>query len=415
MSGSLNAFLTALASTVTYQRGEELRKLLSVSNQHALEAVRQRSRGMPGWDANGMVREEMRRYSLRGSGWDDIFAQHCTALGALLAGRAVDAYAQLVAYTQPFLKLFREDKDAWLVPVMCGMVHNLRDVARQADAETRRSGKSSDALDNCGTLMQSCFRTALQATGNKEKKLALLEIINTLFKVYFQLNTLRLCKTLINAVASKQFLEFDMFPASQRVTYRYFTGRLNIFDEKYQEAVDDLTYAFEHCPRGAEVNKARCAYYLVPARMLLGDLPRQAMLQRFNLHHYVPIVEAMREGSIQRLDSCLRDNQYGFIQAGTFLLVEKLKLFVHRRLFKRVALLHRVQDPAKADRLPLVKVQQALAWQGVDIDLDGVECIAANLIYRKLVKGYLSHQHRIAVLSKQDPFPALSAATLTDP
>ena len=69
--------------------------------------------------------------------------------------------------------------------------------------------------------------------GNKEKKLALLEIINTLFRVYFQLNTLRLCKTLINAVNSKQFLEFDMFPASQRVTYRYFTGRLNIFDEKY--------------------------------------------------------------------------------------------------------------------------------------------------------------------------------------
>ena len=62
-----------------------------------------------------------------------------------------------------------------------------------------------------------------------------------------------------------------------------------------------------------------------------------------------------------------------------------------------------------------VKVQQALAWQDVEIDLDGVECIAANLIYRKLVKGYLSHQHRIAVLSKQDPFPRLSAATLTDP
>ena len=60
---------------------------------------------MPGWDANGMVREEMRRHSLRGSGWDDIFSQHCTALGALLAGRAVDAYAQLVAYTQPFLKV----------------------------------------------------------------------------------------------------------------------------------------------------------------------------------------------------------------------------------------------------------------------------------------------------------------------
>ena len=83
----------------------------------------------------------------------------------------------------------------------------------------------------------------LLSTGNKEKKLALLEIINTLFKVYFQLNTLRLCKTLINAVNSKQFLEFDMFPASQRVTYRYYTGRLNIFDERYVSCLSRLSYS----------------------------------------------------------------------------------------------------------------------------------------------------------------------------
>ena len=49
------------------------------------------------------------------------------------------------------------------------------------------------------------------------------------------------------------------------------------------------------------------------------------------------------------------------------------------------------------------------------MDMDGVECIAANLIYRKFVKGYISHQHRVAVLSKADPFPPLSSATLTDP
>lgn len=60
-----------------------------------------------------------------------------------------------------------------------------------------------------------------------------------------------------------------------------------------QEAVEDLTYAFEHCPASAEINKARCAYYLIPARMLLGDLPTQALLQRFSLHHYMPIVEVM--------------------------------------------------------------------------------------------------------------------------
>ena len=65
--------------------------------------------------------------------------------------------------------------------------------------------------------------------------------------------------------------------------------------------------------------------------------------------------------------------------------------------------------------VPAVKFQKALAWQGAEMDLDGVECVVANLIYRKLVKGYLSHQHRIAVLSKQEPFPPLSLATLTEP
>lgn len=64
----------------------------------------------------------------------------------------------------------------------------------------------------------------------------------------------------------------------------------------------------------------------------------------------------MREGNLQRLEQCLQENQFRFIQAGTFLLVEKLKTFVHRRLLKRVALLHKAQEPAKAERLPLGKL-----------------------------------------------------------
>ena len=55
----------------------------------------------------------------------------------------------------------------------------------------------------------------------------------SLRQVYFRLNTLRLCKNLINAVHSRQFAPFDAFPASQRVTYKYYTGRLAIFDEQY--------------------------------------------------------------------------------------------------------------------------------------------------------------------------------------
>ena len=38
---------------------------------------------------------------------------------------------------------------------------------------------------------------------------------------------------------------------------------------------------------------------------------------------------------------------------GIYLLLEKLKFPVYRRLFKRVQLLHAAQSPAKASQLPL--------------------------------------------------------------
>lgn len=43
-----------------------------------------------------------------------------------------------------------------------------------------------------------------------------------------------------------------------------------------------------------------------------------------------------------------------------------------------------------------------------------MECIVANLIFQKYVKGYISHKLRTVVLSKQDAFPPLSEIQLRD-
>ena len=56
------------------------------------------------------------------------------------------------------------------------------------------------------------------------------------------------------------------------------------------------------------------------------------------------------------------------------------------------------------------KFWRALAWQGVDMDMDEVECVMANLIFRKYVKGYISHKSLVVVISKVDPFPPLETA-----
>lgn len=60
---------------------------------------------MPGWSNDAMVREELRKQSLRGTAWEEFLSQHCIAIGQLVAGKPSNAYLQLVAYTQPFLKV----------------------------------------------------------------------------------------------------------------------------------------------------------------------------------------------------------------------------------------------------------------------------------------------------------------------
>jgi hypothetical protein len=65
--------------------------------------------------------------------------------------------------------------------------------------------------------------------------------------------------------------------------------------------------------------------------------------------------------------------------------------------------------------VPLALLQAALAAQGVEKDADEVECVLANLIFSRYVKGYIAHRARVAVLSKADPFPPLSDVSLADP
>jgi len=119
-------------------------------------------------------------------------------------------------------------------------------------------------------------------------------------------------------------------------------------------------------------------------------------------------VHAVRCGDIRALDAALEENQEAFIRQGTYLLVEKLRSGVYRTLVKRIAAVQRERDPARASQLPVALFQRALAWLGVEMEADECECVLANLIFRKYIKGYLSHKQRTLVLSKVAPFPPLS-------
>ncbi|PRW20744.1 PCI domain-containing 2 [Chlorella sorokiniana] len=404
---SFASYIQAVASAINRQDGAQLRELVAAGSAAAQQAVFAARQGNPRWNPAAAT-------SRLPEGWAEFLALHCACLAALQEGKRVEAYDKVVAALQPFLKVFREDSGAWVVAPMHSVVHNLSSVALAADAELRAAGQRPDKLGDAGDQLRKCFSVSLQAPGNKDKKLAALDIVNVSIKIYFRLNTLRLCKNLIRTVDSRQFADFDAFPASQRVTYKFYVGRLAVFDENYQEAQEALEYALAHCHRGAARNKALVLKYLVPVQLLLGRLPTPALIAAHGLHQYEPIIAAMRSGDVKLFNDTMEAQQFRFIQEGTYLLLEKLRYAVYRRLLRVVHGVHAQLEPEKRTQIPLPQFQTALALQGVPLDMDEVECVAANLIFRKYVRGYISHKNEVMVVAKADPFPPLAQASLTD-
>lgn len=114
----------------------------------------------------------------------------------------------------------------------------------------------------------------------------------------------------------------------------------------------------------------------------------------------------MRKGDFKTFNAALIDYQHRFIRQGTYLLLEKCKTVCYRNLFKRIHYSNNNFDNAgQIYQISLQQVRTVFHWLDMIIDLDEIECILANLIYRGYVRGYLSHSKRVLVLSKRDPFP----------
>ena len=70
--------------------------------------------------------------------------------------------------------------------------------------------------------------------------------------------------------------------------------------------------------------------------------------------------------------------------------------------------LHRSVGILGITKIPLGHFLTALKFVGQhSIDADEVECILANLIHQRYIKGYIAHQQRMLVVSAKEAFPAL--------
>ncbi|XP_053563741.1 PCI domain-containing protein 2 [Bombina bombina] len=339
--------------------------------------------------------------------YDEMFAAHLRCTYAVANHDFVEAYKCQTVVVQSFLRIFQSLKEEnWALPIMYAITLDLRVFANNADQQLVKKGKGKvgDMLEKAAELLMSCFRVCAsdtRAAFEDSKKWGMLFLVNQLFKIYFKINKLHLCKPLIRAIDSSNFR--DEYTMAQRVTFKYYVGRKAMFDSDFKKAEEYLSFAFENCLRSCQKNKRMILIYLLPVKMLLGHMPTLQLLRKYDLMQFAEVTKAVSEGNLLLLTEALVKHETFFIRCGIFLILEKLKIITYRNLFKKVYLL------LKTHQLSLDAFLVALKFMQVeDVDIDEVQCIIANLIYMGHIKGYISHQHQKLVVSKQNPFPPLS-------
>ncbi|XP_043807742.1 enhanced ethylene response protein 5 isoform X2 [Manihot esculenta] len=370
-------YLNRFSDAVFSQDGASLKQLLSLSaNSPSLLSLADALNVFQ--DANRLIKQS-EKYAQYG----EIIAPLFRSLQSYRLGNLVDTYSAFEKAANAFIQEFRNWESAWALEALFVVAYEIRVLAERADKELASNGKSPEKLKGAGSFLMKVFGV-------------------------LALGTVHLCRSVIRSIETARIFDFEEFPKRDKVTYMYYTGRLEVFNENFPAADHKLSYALMHCNPNSEANIRMILKYLIPVKLSIGILPKDQLLEKYNLVEYKNVVQALKRGDLRLLRHALQEHEDRFLRSGVFLVLEKLELQVYQRLLKKIYIIQKQKDPSKAHQMKLETIIKALKWLEMDMDLDEVECIVAILIYKNLVKGYFAHKSKVVVLSKQDPFPKLN-------
>ncbi|CAD6188260.1 unnamed protein product [Caenorhabditis auriculariae] len=354
-----------------------------------------------------------RRSRLNDEVFDEMTCLHLHVLYCVhVANDFVSAHSTQIQIVQLFNKeiLQKRKEENWFMPIFYQLCTDLRILSKEAEDVSSQNddGEAMTSFyEQAANCLMECYRACVSDVRTEihsSKKVAMLNLTNQLFRIYFKINKLNLLKPLIRAIENCGPL-YQEFSMADKVTYNYYLGRKAMFDADLPLAEKSLNYAFRNCPRDCMSNKRRVLIYLIPVKMFLGHMPTHRLLHDYKLDEFEEVVEAVKDGNLGRLDRALEQHEKFFIKSGIFLMLEKLRSITFRTLFKKVCSL-------LGGSIFLLEVFLcALSFAQVnDVDVCELECIMANLIAEKKIKGYISHQHgKLVISKKQEAFPALSS------
>ncbi|KAJ5788627.1 hypothetical protein N7457_003617 [Penicillium paradoxum] len=372
--------------------------------------------------------------------WVDLFVVYWEAIGEILQCEDRQPGASVVKVFNAWKKvanaLIRGYSGsacipAWTLPCLYTVGKYLRTFAINADVEVLSRGSggfglqediSADVeknanLEEAARVINRMFTLCLsdRAPLEESRKWGIYNMTNLLFKTYFKLNSVGLTKNLLRAIkaSSADLPPPEVFPKSHIVTFEYYVGVIDFLEEKYKEAEEHLTWAWKNCHRDAVKNRELILTYLIPCHLVTTHtLPSKKLLAPFPKLEglFRSLSNCIRKGDLVGFDQAMSAGEEEFVKRRIYLPLERGRDIALRNLFRKVFLAGGFdepkdgQAPIRRTRVHVNEFAAALRMgSSADrsrVDIDEVECLLSNLIYKGLMKGYIARERGIVVLSK---------------
>ncbi|KAF2721356.1 hypothetical protein K431DRAFT_312639 [Polychaeton citri CBS 116435] len=403
------------------------------------------------------------------SAWQEVFAAFYKFVGVLLqaeeaehavtsGSRGADwcaVYESWKEVVNPLYNAYAKNNfQAWTIPCIYVAGRFLRVFAIKADdsvasqrlesgmafddaveaGDAFGAGSRNERLEDAARQINRIFGLCISDRNPIEdsRKWALYYVANLLFKIYFRLNQVGLCKNILQALtsssssATSEMPPLSSFPKSHQVTFKYYVGVIRFLDEDYAAAEEHLQAAYIACNIQAEKNRRLILMYLIPTKLLTTNrVPKRDLLEPYpSLDRlFGPVSKCIRSADLAAFERALSGGETEFVKRRIYLTLERGRDIILRNLFRKVFIAGGYLDPKpesppdvpreRRSRVPIAEFAAALAISGAEVkdmdgnlDMDEVECMAANLIYKGLMKGYIARERGIVVLSrKNDAFP----------
>ncbi|KAJ4292557.1 COP9 signalosome (CSN) subunit [Kalmusia sp. IMI 367209] len=389
-------------------------------------------------------------------GWTDVWmgfwravdkilkAEQAQNQGKLLERQAVDVYDSWKDMTSTFMRhISNGSLPYWVIFTLYFIANNLRKFAIQADAQLAKAkpvafsagfqddivatAPKSEKLEEASRVISRIFALCMSDRNpnmGESRKWAVYCISNVQFKVYFKLKKVSLSENLVKAIGAQADMPpWESYPAAHRCTYKYYVGVISFLQEDYTKAENALSEAWRICHAKSTKNRVLILTYLIPCRLITQHVvPSRQLLQEFpHLQTlFSDLVSSIRKGDLAGFDKALAEGEPEFVRRRIFLTLERSRDIALRNLLRKVFLAagyedlkegQTAKDRIRKSRIPLAHFAAALrmgtagSGSGQVVEDEEVECLLANMIYKGLMKGYISREHAMVVLNKKGAFP----------